>query len=149
VTEIRIWPDQSLQGAAEPVTEFDAALITLTSELVRVLKVEDAMGIAAPQLGASKQVIVVRLASGACRIMVNPVILESSGSFTYKEGCLSSPGVYCDITRPRSIKVRYQDTHGHPHTDQYTSRRIPFDVTAQVVQHELEHLAGTNPLEPK
>ena len=91
----------------------------LVTDLWDTLAASEGCGLAAPQIGVSTRVVVVDVdvmadiydyLKGFKRTFINPVVLEeSSETSTYNEGCLSVPGVYCDVVRPKKIKVEYYD----------------------------------------
>ena len=121
-------------------------LATLVADLWETLAASEGCGLAAPQIGESVRVVVVDgdvmvdvypYLKGFKRTLINPVILEESAEqCEYEEGCLSVPGVYCNVRRPVWIKVRYFD-------ENLTEQEEVFDkFGARMVQHELSHLDG-------
>lgn len=123
------------------------AVLTLIADLKETLMKADGCGLAAPQIGVSKRAVIVTgegleevypYLKGFKRTLVNPEVLEeSSATCTFNEGCLSVPGVYADVTRPASIKVRY-------YNDNLELVEEVFDKFAcRMIQHELDHLDGT------
>ena len=115
-------------------------------ELVRDLKEtmlsQNGVGLAAPQVGVNLRVIVIQLMSagklvGPVQEMINPVITKSSADYVgYEEGCLSIPGEYYSIERPRTIDVKFQTLNGR------YKRWYLRGLEARVVQHEIDHLNG-------
>ena len=84
-----------------------------------------------------KDTLVVADLKGFRRPLINPEILqESEEQTTYSEGCLSIPGIYCDIVRPKSITVRYYDENLEQHTETFDN------FASRMIQHELSHLEG-------
>lgn len=123
------------------------AALTLVADLKETLMKADGCGLAAPQIGVSKRAVIVTgegledvypYLKGFRRTLINPVVVEESSEHcTFNEGCLSVPGVYADVTRPASIKVRY-------YNDDLEQVEEVFDKFAcRMVQHELDHLDGT------
>ena len=104
-----------------------------------LLATKDGVGLAAPQIGVEKQVIVYRSGSSANKVetMINPIIVES-GKLTniHKEGCLSFPGFTADVKRPILVKVKWKDESGSDKTEEFTGFR------SIVIQHEIDHLQG-------
>lgn len=118
------------------VTEFDQQFKDFIKELAKTMYVEDGVGLAAPQVGVLKRVFVFDDGSGL-RVMVNPVILEiSEEKVKLEEGCLSVPGIYADVIRPKAVKMRYQDIDGNVHEEQID------EYAGRIVQHEGDHLDG-------
>ena len=99
------------------------------------------IGLAAPQVGIHKQLLVIDLdlenATTPPIVLINPEITEFSASIdTYEEGCLSIPGVYLNVIRPSSIKVNFRDEMGRP-------KKLSTDgLLARCIQHEMDHLDG-------
>lgn len=119
----------------------------LVADLKETLVQSEGCGLAAPQIGVLKRVVIVTgegmeenypYLAGFKRTLINPVVVEESTSTcTFNEGCLSVPGVYADVTRPSQIKVRY-------YNEDLEEVEEVFDKFAcRMVQHELDHLDGT------
>jgi peptide deformylase len=118
----------------------------LIADLWDTLGPSEGCGLAAPQIGESRRVVVVDgdvmtdvypYLEGFKRTFVNPVILEESKEqTTYNEGCLSVPGVYCDVTRPKKIKVEYYDQNLEKKVEEFDN------FAARMIQHEFSHLDG-------
>ena len=118
----------------------------LITDLWDTLGPSDGCGLAAPQRGESKRVVVVDgdvmadvypYLKGFRRTFVNPVIVEESNETSvYNEGCLSVPGVYCDVTRPKKIKVEYYDENLEKKVEEFDN------FGARMIQHEFSHLDG-------
>lgn len=121
-------------------------LAQLIADLKDTLTRSEGCGLAAPQIGVSLRVLIVDgdvmadvypYLKGFKRTLINPVVLEESEEqCEYEEGCLSVPGVYCNVRRPVSLKVRYYD-------EDLKERVEEFDkFGARMVQHEISHLDG-------
>ena len=118
----------------------------LVADLWETLAASDGCGLAAPQIGVSQRVVVVDgdvmtdvydYLKGFKRTFINPVVLEESAEkTTYNEGCLSVPGVYCDVVRPKKIKVEYYDENLEKKTETFDK------FAARMIQHEFSHLEG-------
>ncbi len=118
----------------------------LITDLWDTLKASEGCGLAAPQIGESTRVVIVDgdimqdvypYLKGFTRTFVNPVVVESSEeTATYNEGCLSIPGIYCDVVRPKKIKVEYYDENLVRKTEEFDN------FAARMVQHEFSHLDG-------
>ena len=114
----------------------------LVSNMKETMLAENGIGLAAPQVGINLRVIVIQLMSagklvGPVQEMINPVITNySDDSMEYEEGCLSIPGEYIRINRPRSIHVKFQTLSG-----KYKKWFLK-GLEARIVQHEIDHLDG-------
>jgi peptide deformylase len=135
--EIRIFGDPVLKQRASEVTDIDGTLVRLAEDMVQTMYAAPGLGLAAPQIGVQKRLFVYDLQDGeGPRVVVNPVIAESDGEWTYEEGCLSVPGLAWEITRPDAILLTGHDLDGNElalEVDELASRCF---------QHELDHLDG-------
>ena len=126
---IVLYPDQRLRQAAEPVTQFDAALRTLAADLFDTMQAAPGIGITAPHIGVALRVVVLDLrdTSGA-RTYVNPeIIWASDETIRHEEGSVSMPGVTEQIERPAKVRVRYQDLDGEEQIEdlRWPARNLP------------------------
>ena len=134
------------QKAAEADLTKKEELSALIVDLKDTLERSEGCGLAAPQIGVSLRVVIVDgdvmqdvypYLKGFKRTIINPQILEESASqCEYEEGCLSVPGVYCNVRRPESIKLRYWGEDFQEHTEVFDK------FAARMIQHELSHLDG-------
>jgi peptide deformylase len=123
----------ALRNVSEVVLSFDEELAQLVREMIRWM----GRGLAAPQLGVNKRVIVFKMwAFGSAFVMVNPVILDASGSAFDRESCLSLPGLSRRVERFEKLTVEYHTVKGESKTLTCTG------MTARVIQHEVDHLDG-------
>jgi peptide deformylase len=135
-------PDPRLKLKAKPVKAVDDDIRRLMDDMLETMYLAPGIGLAAPQVGVLKRVLVLDVAregeKPAPLKMANPEILWKSAELaTYSEGCLSLPDHYADVTRPAEIKVRYLD-------DQNEIRELnAVGLLATVIQHEMDHLEGT------
>ncbi|MBM7647182.1 peptide deformylase [Bacillus ectoiniformans] len=130
-------PNEILETECQPVTNFDKKLKKLVLDMQETMIEADGVGLAAPQIGKDLQVAVVDVEDHHGLIpLINPVILESKGSQTDVEGCLSFPGVYGEVTRPAYVKVKAQDVKGRFFMIE------AHDFLARAIQHEIDHLHG-------
>lgn len=121
-------------------------LSKLIGDMKETLKVADGCGLAAPQVGVNRNVVIVDgrelsetydYLADFFRVMINPVVLEESeDTCEYSEGCLSVPGIYAEVTRPSKIKVEYYDEDLEKVTEEFDR------FACRMVQHELSHLEG-------
>jgi peptide deformylase len=117
------------------VIMFDRHLDRFFRDVLRFMKDRKGIGLAAPQVGVLKRIIVADIGGGPLKL-VNPEIVGQHGPETMLEGCLSLPGVFVEIPRSTCIDVAAQGVRGH---------RVEFEATsllARVLQHEIEHLSG-------
>ena len=122
------------------------AVLKLIEDMKDTLKVADGCGLAAPQVGVNKRLVIVDgreltdtydYLHDFVRIMINPVVVEESEQVCeYSEGCLSVPGVYAEVTRPVKIKVEYYNENFEKVTEEFDR------FACRMVQHELSHLEG-------
>ncbi len=141
VREILVWPHPVLKQKAEPVSVVDDSIRGLIKDLFDSMYAADGVGLAAPQIGVLKNVIVVdttpRQPEAKPLAMVNPQILTLEGKVEYREGCLSIPGEAEDVDRAAIITVRFLDADGQEQTMTCDG------LLAIAVQHETDHLKGT------
>lgn len=127
--------DEVLRKTSKPVTEFDDKLAVLIDDMRDTLKKENGVGLAAPQVGVLKRVVVLFDEDNFIEL-VNPEIVKTSGVQENIEGCLSIPGKYGYTKRPRKVTVKGFDRHGNEVT--YTGK----DILARGFCHEIDHLNG-------
>jgi peptide deformylase len=134
---IVIAPAKVLKTRARLVTAADNdAVRTLLGRMFATMYRAPGIGLAAPQVGIQKQFFVYDIDDGP-QALINPVIKESRGEWVYEEGCLSIPGLYVEILRPKEILIAGLDLHGN-------EVEIEADeLLARLFQHELDHLHGT------
>jgi peptide deformylase len=142
ILPIIIAPDPRLAKPAKPVTKVDDSIHRLMDDMLATMYQAPGIGLAAPQVGQLKRIIVVDCAKSGeppqPYKMANPEILwQSEDMLTNNEGCLSLPEHYADVTRPAEVKVRYLD-------DQNEIRELHAKgLLATCIQHEIDHLEGT------
>ena len=123
----------ALRQVSENVLNFDEDL----ARTVREMRPLMGRGLAAPQVGINKRIILVKLSTfGSPMAMINPVIMKASGSQTGSEACLSLPGLSRSVTRHYEITVEYHTLQGENKTLTCTG------MAARVIQHEIDHLDG-------
>ena len=136
--KVRVYPDPILKQKAVPLTEFGAKQQKLFDDMIETMFVEDGVGLAAPQIGVSRRILIAAptMKPGEAHVIVNPEIYSSSGREIGVEGCLSLPGISGEIPRAKKIKLRYQDRKGIKHDAELK------DFFARIIQHEIDHLDG-------
>ena len=128
--------DSVLSKVCRPVTKFDRRLHILIEDMIDTLIDSGGVGLAAPQVGVLRRVVVVDIGDNEILELINPEIVEESGSQTGLEGCLSVPGKYGVVTRPNVVKVRAQDRFGEWFEAEGE------ELIARCFCHELAHLEG-------
>jgi peptide deformylase len=141
ILKIYQYPAEVLRQKATPVDTFDGELARLAKDMAETMYDAPGIGLAAPQVGVSRQLVVVdtsRDPNGGREFLtlVNPEIIAHEGSQLDEEGCLSVPELIADVKRYKRITVSYQDLDGQNH--QFCTS----DRFAVVLQHELDHLNG-------
>lgn len=153
-------PDPRLKQKSTPVTEFNAGLKKLISDMTETMEWARGLGLAAVQVGVHKRLLLLdvgdldldeeyiegdeesekRLAdrrkNSQIEVYINPEIIKATGHIDYEEGCLSVPGVYSKVRRKEKIRLRYQDVKGAFHEIEAEGLR------AIALQHEIDHLDG-------
>jgi peptide deformylase len=133
---IRTFGDPVLKAKAAAVTDIDGKAVRLVDEMFDTLYSSDlGIALAAPQIGVQKQVFVWEL-DDEPRVVFNPEIVESSGEWVYDEGCLSIPGLYVEMVRPKLVLLRGVGLDGE--VVEYEAD----ELEARLFQHELDHLHG-------
>ena len=135
--------DPALRKQSRAIKEFNKRLHVLLDDMRQTLTEANGLGLAAPQVGVLRRAALVVDSSATDgaegeRIieLVNPEVITISGEQTGSEGCLSVPGVYGMVTRPRQVKIRAQDRNGH------VFELCAEELTARAVCHEIDHLNG-------
>ncbi len=124
-----------LRKVCRPVTEFNERLWTLLDDMTETMHKAPGVGLAAPQVGVLRRVIVMDVGDGVIEA-VNPEITERSGEQTGEEGCLSFPNKWGTVTRPYKVRMKAQDRHGKWF---YLTGE---DLLARCMCHEIDHLNG-------
>jgi peptide deformylase len=139
---IRVVGDPVLRTPAAEVTEIDGKLVRLVNDMITTMYEAPGVGLAAPQVGVQKRLFVYDTGDGlGPRVVINPTIDGHRGEWTFDEGCLSVPGLYWEIGRPKEVHLTGIDLDGNPvehEADEYLAR---------VFQHECDHLDGVLLLE--
>ncbi|AQS55555.1 MAG: peptide deformylase [Novibacillus thermophilus] len=129
-------PDPILREKAVKVTKFNANLHKLLDDMAETMyETGNGVGLAAPQIGVSKRVVVIDVGDGLIEL-VNPEIVETKGEQIGPEGCLSIPNVVGEVKRANYCRVKAQDRNGNP--VEYEGEAF----LARALQHEVDHLNG-------
>ena len=128
--------EPALHKTCKPVTAFDGKLHRLLDDMRETLEQAQGVGLAAPQVGILKRIVVIDVTGEDPILLINPVIIETSGEQTGNEGCLSLPGKTGVVTRPNYVKVRAYDEEMKPFEIEGT------ELLARAFCHEIDHLDG-------
>ena len=132
---------ETLRTPANRIVKVDDSIRKLAKDMLITMYSAKGIGLAAPQVGIQKRILVIDLnfedPESPPNVFINPEIISSSASLdTYEEGCLSIPGVYLNVVRPSSIKLSYRDEMGRP------KKMNAEGLMARCIQHEIDHLNG-------
>ena len=131
-------PDPRLRTVAKPVEQFDEQLAQLVDDMIETMYDAKGIGLAATQVNVHRRLLVLDVseAQDTPREYINPEITETVGTETCEEGCLSVPGIYADVSRAESVRVKAFDRHGEPFEETLDG------MHAVCLQHEMDHLQG-------
>lgn len=133
--EVRLSPDEVLRKKAKEVEIIDNKLRELALDMLETMYKYDGIGLAAPQIGILKRMIVYDIGQGA-HVLINPVIKKKKGQQTAEEGCLSFPNTFGMVDRPSTVWIEATDIDGNKL--EYKAE----DIEAVVLCHEIDHLDG-------
>ncbi len=128
--------DPVLNKVCHPVTKFDEKLWTLLDDMRETLAESNGVGLAAPQVGILRRVVLVINGQDEVLELINPTIIKTEGEQEGLEGCLSVPGKWGNVKRPMVVRVRAQDRNGEWFEVEDE------ELTARCFCHELDHLDG-------
>lgn len=139
--DIHYLGDRVLRQPAKRIAKVDDKIRQTIKEMLQTMYSADGIGLAAPQVGIHKQLIVIDINLDKPEIpplvLINPKITKSGNDFcNAEEGCLSIPGVYLDVSRPETIEVSYKNEQGKP------TKLNADGLLARAIQHEMDHLNG-------
>jgi peptide deformylase len=138
ILEILEFPDPRLRTIAKPVERFDEALQKQAEDMIETMYSAAGIGLAATQVNSHIRLLVLDISEtrDQPRVYVNPEILDTEGSQTCEEGCLSVPGIYADVDRASIIRIKARDASGEPFEETLDG------MHAVCLQHEMDHLNG-------
>ncbi len=138
---LKYYPEQVLLQKAKKVTTFDSSVRKLANDMLETMYDENGVGLAAPQVGVSKRIMVIDVSGeddpNEPIVFINPQIIEKEGSLVGLEGCLSFPGVFFEVRRANRITVKYQNLAGKD-----VKMQAEGDLLCRAIQHEIDHLDG-------
>ena len=127
--------DPVLNKTSRKVEKFDEKLAILIDDMLETMYEANGVGLAAPQVGILKRIVVIDVGEGPI-VMINPEIIESDGEQTGDEGCLSVPGKAGQVTRPNYVKARFMGEDMNEYEIEGE------ELLARCICHELDHLDG-------
>lgn len=132
------YPDPRLHTVARPVAEVDERIRRLIQDMAETMYAAPGIGLAATQVDVHQQVVVIDISESRSQllVLVNPQIVDSSGTQDYEEGCLSVPGIYETVRRAERVRVEALDALGQPFSLEAEG------LLAVCIQHEIDHLKG-------
>ncbi len=144
IKDILIWPDPELAKVSEEVETIDDEIRALAEDLLETMYAADGVGLAAPQIGIHKRMVVVdiygseedRPSGEEPLVIINPKFVHKEGELTWEEGCLSVPGEVGKVTRAGKVTMTYTDLDGNEQTIEAEG------LKAVALQHECDHLDG-------
>lgn len=132
---IRLEGDPILRKRSRPVEEMTDRIKILLDDMVETMNHADGVGLAAPQIGVLRRIVVIDIGEGPIKI-INPVFLETEGSYIDIEGCLSVPNKAGTVERPERVKIKYLNENWEEKTLEGTG------FLAKAICHEIDHLDG-------
>ena len=135
VLEVLRFPDERLRTVARSVVSFDSTIHQIIDDMFETMYEANGVGLAAPQVGIRKRLVVIDCGDDPI-VLINPVVLETSGSQTGQEGCLSVPGKVGIVTRPSYAKVKALNE------DMEEIIVEGEELLARCLLHEIDHLDG-------
>ena len=136
IRQVRTIGDDILRKECKPVKEITPRIAELIEDMFETMYEANGVGLAAPQVGVLKQIVVMDVDDGNQYVLINPEILETSGSQTGQEGCLSLPGKAGIVTRPDHVKVKALDENMEEFVLEGDG------LLARAICHECDHLDG-------
>ena len=128
--------DEILRKKCREITEYNEKLWTLLDDMAQTMYNAEGVGLAAPQVGLLRRVVVIDIGEGLIEL-INPVIVSKSGSQVGQEGCLSCPGEWGIVERPNTVKVEAFNRNGEKFEVE------GHELLARALCHEIDHLDGT------
>ena len=129
--------NELLRQKAMPVKTIGPEYIKIAEELINALHAGEGIGLAGPQVGLLERIFAIHVEGDIPRVFINPSIIETSQETQkYEEGCLSIPGIYTDVIRPKAVKIQAWNEKGRPFTLEASG------IVARVILHEYDHLEG-------
>jgi peptide deformylase len=140
ILDIVYFGDPRLEKVSEPISEVTPEVRKLARDMFETMYYTSGVGLSAPQIGVNKRLLVIDVSGGEDRskqlTVINPVVIETNGSQTGREGCLSFPGLFASVTRPNFVKIRGLNLEGKEVEVEGS------ELLARALLHEIDHLDG-------
>ncbi len=138
ILKIYTYPSPVLVQKTQPIAVFGSKMQRLFDDMIETMYTDDGVGLAAPQVGISKSILIASPQNkpGTETVICNPVIEKAEGTQMAPEGCLSFPGIFAEVSRAQKILLKYQNRDGK------IIRMEAEDFFARIIQHEMDHLNG-------
>lgn len=136
ILKIKEYGEPILREKALPVKEITPEILNLVKDMAETMYTDSGVGLAAPQVGVSKRIILVDEEEDGLIVLINPVIIKSEGEVVAEEGCLSVPDIYSQVKRSSKVTVKALNENGDP--IEITKEGL----TARALQHEIDHIDG-------
>jgi len=136
ILEIKEYGEAVLRGKALPVKEIAPEILNLIKDMAETMYADSGVGLAAPQVGVSKRIIVIDGEEDGLIVLINPMLVKSEGELVEEEGCLSIPGIYSQVKRSSQVTVKALNENGDP------IEMTKEGLAARALQHEIDHLDG-------
>ena len=136
ILEIKEYGEPVLREKALLLKEITPEILNLIKDMAETMYADSGVGLAAPQVGVSKRIILVDGEEDGLIVLINPMIIKSEGEVVEEEGCSSLPGIYSQVKRSSKVKVKALNENGD--TIEITKEGL----TARALQHEIDHLNG-------
>jgi peptide deformylase len=140
IIDIVYFGDPRLEKVSEPISEVTPEVRKLARDMFETMYYTSGVGLSAPQIGVNKRLLVIDVSGGEDRskqlTVINPVVIETNGSQTGREGCLSFPGLFASVTRPNFVKIRGLNLEGKEVEVEGS------ELLARALLHEIDHLDG-------
>ena len=128
---------ECLRQKAFPIGKIGPEYLKISEDLINALHEGQGIGLAGPQVGLMERIFVMHVEGDIPRVFINPSIIETSQeTLKFEEGCLSIPGIYTDVIRPKTVKIQAWNETGRPFTLEAGG------IVARVILHEYDHLEG-------
>jgi len=135
IRQLRYSEDPILRKTSRVITDINDRIKTLLDDMAETMYESEGVGLAAPQVGVLRRVVVIDVGDGLLKL-INPEIIETKGESLDYEGCLSVPGVSGKVERPEKVKIKYLDLDGNEKELEGTG------LLARAMCHEIDHLNG-------